>query len=117
MQFLIDAQLSPLLKQVFINKGYRCIHTSELPKQNLTTDSDLNKISIEENFILISKDTDFFYSFLLHQKPYKLILVSTGNLRLSETRQLFEKHLDDLLSKIESNKMLEIDKNGVKILA
>ncbi len=30
MKFLLDAQLPPSLKQIFIAKGYDCIHTLDL---------------------------------------------------------------------------------------
>jgi predicted nuclease of predicted toxin-antitoxin system len=38
MKFLIDAQLPPSLKQLFISKGYDCIHTFDLESGNDTTD-------------------------------------------------------------------------------
>lgn len=48
MKFLIDAQLPPSLKRLFISKGYDCIHTFDLESGNNTTDKIINKISIEE---------------------------------------------------------------------
>jgi len=48
MKFLIDAQLPPSLKQLFISKGYDCIHTFDLESGNDTTDKIINKVSIEE---------------------------------------------------------------------
>jgi len=36
MKFLIDAQLSPSLKKLFISRGYDCVHTLDLENQNDT---------------------------------------------------------------------------------
>ncbi len=65
MKFLIDAQLPQSLKQLFLENEHDCIHTLDLPFGNLTPDKIINKISIEENRILITKDSDFFTALLL----------------------------------------------------
>lgn len=79
MRFLIDAQLPPSLKLLFIENGYDCIHTLDLKLGNDTSDTIINKISIEEQRILITKDSDFYHSFLIKNEPYKLIIVKLGN--------------------------------------
>ena len=79
MKFLIDAQLPPSLKQLFIDKEYDCIHTFDLDLGNNTPDSIINKVSIEEKRILITKDNYFFQSFIIKNEHYKLILVNLGN--------------------------------------
>jgi predicted nuclease of predicted toxin-antitoxin system len=70
MKFLIDAQLPPSLKQLFLAKGYDCIHTFDLELGNNTPDKIINKISIEDKRILITKDSDFFQSFIIKNEPY-----------------------------------------------
>ena len=76
MKFLIDAQLPPSLKQLFIDKGYDCIHTLDLERGNDTPDQIINKLSVEQQRILITKDSDFVDSFIINSEPYKLIMVS-----------------------------------------
>ena len=66
MKFLIDAQIPRSLKQLFINKGYDCIHTPDLESGNDTTDKIINKISTEEKRIVITKDSDFYHSFIIN---------------------------------------------------
>ena len=51
MKFLIDAQLPPSLKQLFISNGYDCIHTLDLELQNETPDKIIKSISIVEKRI------------------------------------------------------------------
>lgn len=79
MKFLIDAQLPRSLKQLFIEKGYDYIHTLDLALGNHTPDKSINQISIKEKRIVITKDSDFFYSLMLKKEPFKLILVKLGN--------------------------------------
>lgn len=89
VKFLLDAQLPPSLTQLFIARGYNCIHTKDLSEGNDTTDKMINKISVTEQKILITKDSDFFHSFLIKKEPYKLILVNLGNIPKKELIQFF----------------------------
>ena len=79
MKFLIDAQLPLSLKQLFISKGYDCIHTSDLELGNETPDRIINAISVTDQRVVITKDADFLDSLILKNEPYKLILVKLGN--------------------------------------
>jgi predicted nuclease of predicted toxin-antitoxin system len=40
----------------------------------------LQRISMQQERIVVTKDRDFLDSFLLRQQPYKLLLVTTGNI-------------------------------------
>ncbi|WP_413172897.1 DUF5615 family PIN-like protein [Anabaena azotica] len=80
MKFLIDAQLPVRIADLLVTLGYDVIHTKNLPLKNSTSDSEINKISILEKRIVITKDKDFLDSFLIKQEPYKLLLVTTGNI-------------------------------------
>jgi predicted nuclease of predicted toxin-antitoxin system len=46
--------------------GHDALHTRDLADQNATSDSVINPVSIAEQRVVISKDSDFFYSHLLH---------------------------------------------------
>lgn len=72
MKFLIDAQLPPSLKKVFILKGFDCLHTLDLDLKNKTPDSIINHISTTQERIVITKDNDFLESFTLKKHPYKI---------------------------------------------
>jgi len=41
---------------------------------NNTPDKVINELSIKENLVLITKDSDFYESFIIKNEPYKLIL-------------------------------------------
>ena len=69
MKFLIDAQLPLSLKQLFISKGYDCIHTSDLEFGNETPDRIINAISVTEQRVVITKDADFLDSLIVKNEP------------------------------------------------
>lgn len=95
MKFIIDAQLPPSLKHFFLYRGYDAIHTLDLPMQNDTPDQDVRRISAEEDRIVITKDADFYYSFILSRQPPKLVLVKTGNMGTKTLVDVFARQVDE----------------------
>jgi predicted nuclease of predicted toxin-antitoxin system len=113
MKFLVDAQL-PVRLALFLQKaGYDAIHTKDLVLKNATSDTEINNISIQEKRIVISKDSDFLDSFLINQIPYKLLLVTTGNITNPELEKLFAKNLSQLLQLFSQYSLIEISKNTI----
>ncbi len=76
MRFIVDAQLPKSLSDFLKWKGFDSVHTLELPDKNNTKDEWINKLSISEKRIVITKDIDFLESFLIKSEPKKLILIS-----------------------------------------
>ena len=110
MKFLIDAQMPPSLKQVFIAKGYDCIHTLDLENGNDTTDKIINRFSVAEKRILITKDSDFYDSFIVNQEPYKLIMVKLGNTSKSELIHFFEERFEEIIEKLNTENIILMSK-------
>jgi predicted nuclease of predicted toxin-antitoxin system len=88
-------------------------HTLDLPAKNATKDTILNQISIDEQRVVISKDTDFFYSHLVLGRPWKLVLVKTGNMSKDELCSLFERHLSEIAAALERHTLVEIDRTAI----
>lgn len=116
MKFLIDAQLPPSLARLLKDKGHDAIHTLSLPEKNFTTDQTINKISIKEERILISKDSDFYHSFLLKREPYKVLLVRMGNLKKDNVNNLIIDNLETILKYFQTGYMVEITQKSIKLL-
>lgn len=93
MKFLLDAQLPPSLKQLFTENGFDCIHTIDLPLGNDTPDRIINALFIDEQRIVVTKDSDFYDSFLVKKEPYKLVLVKLGNVPRKELIDFFSNQL------------------------
>ncbi len=113
MKFLVDAQLPVRLAIFLRSAGYDTIHTKDLALQNATPDTKINSLSMLENRIVITKDRDFFDSFLIRQEPYKLLLVTTGNISNNELMTLFINNLSQLVQLLEANSLVEMSRNSI----
>jgi predicted nuclease of predicted toxin-antitoxin system len=96
MKFLIDAQLPRRLAADLKQAGFEATHTLELPEGNRTTDQALIKLSIASQSVLVTKDSDFVQSFLLKREPWKLVLVSTGNINNDDLKKLFQQNVHQI---------------------
>jgi len=114
MNFIIDAQLPASLCEYFHDCD--CIHTSKLKEGNQSKDSSINELSIKEKRAVITKDTDFYYSYIASQKPYKLILVKLGNMQLSALKKYFKDNSNKIIEILEEHSFIVLEKNRIRIL-
>ena len=113
MQFLIDAQLPYRLKVWLLSSGFNAIHTSDLPKQNLTEDFEIAQIADLEQRIVITKDSDFLKLKILRNIPQKLLLITTGNIGNNELLALFERNFATAIKLFASYDVVEINNSFV----
>ncbi len=113
MKFIVDAQLPKKLAYWISEKGYDTLHTLDLPKKNHPEDLDIIKLSVSQQRIVISKDSDFFDYYLLHEQPYKLLLISTGNIVNKVLIQLFEENFSKIEELLQLNKVVEMDFDNI----
>ena len=90
MNFPVDAHLPRSLCALREQHGHDATHSFALPEQNATKDGVINRVSFAEQRVVVSKDTDFFFSHLLHGRPWKLLLVRTGNIMALQSHSLVE---------------------------
>jgi len=88
VKFLLDAQLPRSLRLALTAAGHESRHTSDLPDGNRTGDLVISDLADKEGWIVMSKDSDFVVSHLLHQKPQRLLQISTGNITNGELEDL-----------------------------
>ncbi len=115
MKFLIDAQLPRRLCPVLEGLGHEAVHTLDLPAANRTPDGEINRLSTAEQRIVITKDTDFLDSFLLHQQPYKLLLVTTGNIRNTDLVELFKTQMTQVADLLTQNACVELARDSLVV--
>ena len=117
VKFLIDAHLPPTLCMLLQAAGHEAIHTNALPEGNRTSDQAISTLSLGDNLVVVSKDTDFYYSHLLQGRPPKLLLVRTGNMRTRDLRSLFERNLAAIVDSLSKHTLVELDRVSVRILS
>ncbi len=113
MKFIVDAQLPKKLARWLSAKGYDVIHTLDLPDKNRTSDQQISELSLKEQRIVISKDSDFFDRFFLKLEPFKLIYLTVGNISTEALISLFEKNLEYIIREIETNNVVEITRSSI----
>ncbi|AYA38931.1 hypothetical protein D3Y59_12835 [Hymenobacter oligotrophus] len=113
---LVDAQLPRRLAQLLASEaGLDALHTLDLPEANHTSDGAISELSVRERRWVITKDADFVNTFLLHQRPHKLLLVSTGNIRTNELLDLFRQHLGVLAQALAHHSYLELTRFALTV--
>ena len=116
MKFLVDAHLPPGLCAILKAAGHDAIHTSGLAAKNRTPDEAINDLSLKEQRVVVTKDSDFYHSHLLHGKPWKLLLVRTGNIRARDLKTLFQTHLPAITGALDKNSLVELDRQTVRVV-
>jgi predicted nuclease of predicted toxin-antitoxin system len=117
VKFLVDAQLPRRLAIHLQGLGYDVLHTLDLPDGNRTTDAVLNQISVRDQRILITKDSDFVSSFLLQGQPLQLLLIATGNINNVELISLIDHHLPSLANAFSQSAFVELNHRGLVLHA
>ena len=95
---------------------YRAIHTLLLPDANKTTDADISQLSVAEEWVVITKDSDFVDSFLLKNEPWKLIInFNREIIRNDELIKLFLSNVQSIAVAFETHYYLELNKTNLLI--
>jgi predicted nuclease of predicted toxin-antitoxin system len=116
MKFLIDAQLPKTLARFFRERGFDAIHTLDLPNKNVTDDLEINRISLTEQRIVISKDSDFYDSYSAKQEPYKLLYLTAGNIRNRDLIELFDKNFPLIIHALQTGSVIELNQTAVIVV-
>jgi len=115
MKFLMDAHLPLQLAKWLRDMGYETIHTLELPNKNKTDDQEIIARSIQEEYIVITKDEDFYNYFILKKQPYKIRWITTGNIDNRGLIKLFEDNFEYLKLCLQNYHVVEINNESVTV--
>lgn len=114
MKFLVDAQLPRRIANWLNEAGHDALHTLELPRKNLTLDSEVIVRAKRDGRIVVSKDADFVQTFLLTGEP-QLLLISTGNISNAELEKLLHVNLLDIEAAFASSRFVEITRDALVV--
>jgi len=116
IKVLVDAQLPKHLARWLAHEaGFDALHTLDLPAANHTSDDTINELSVRESRVVVTKDADFVNTLILHGRPYKLLLVSTGNISTPELVELFRQSLPELTKALQWHSYLELSREQLII--
>src|SRR3972149_9142883 len=117
MNFLIDANLPRRLVRIFQERGHDAVHTLDLPESSATADAALLNYADENNCAVTTKDSDFSTSFWLQDRPDKLLLISTGNIRNAELESLLIANFEQLIAALTENRYIEMTREHIIVHA
>jgi len=115
MKFLVDAQLPKVLALFLNQRGIDAIHTLDLKDGNRSSDTDIADIANNHERVVITKDDDFIQSHLLTDKPKKLLIIATGNIKNSDLLEIFQKSLEAILKSFEESDFIELHRDKLVI--
>ena len=115
MKFLVDAHLPRRLVYRLRDAGHDALHTLDLPKRNRTTDPEIIALSLSQQRIVVTKDADFVSSFFVAHQPYKLLLISTGNISNADLETLFLSHLPALVAALGTYDFVELSRTALVV--
>ena len=113
MKFLVDAQLPYKLANYIKEHDFDTIHTDDMLNHERTTDSEIGKLSDKEERIVVTKDLDFFDSYILKSSPKKLLWISTGNIKNKVLIKLFEKNFKEIIKLFRSYNLVELNNEEI----
>ncbi|MGI8884844.1 MAG: DUF5615 family PIN-like protein [Pyrinomonadaceae bacterium] len=116
MKFIVYAQLPKLLARFLSERGFDAIHTLDLPRKNVTNDLEINRLSLKESRVVISKDSDFYDSYTARKEPYKLLYLTTGNISSRDLLNLFDKNLSLIIHTLQNGSVVEINRNNIIVI-
>ncbi len=116
MRFLCDVHISYKIVNYLKANGHETLHVNTILKKWFTKDKEISDYADNNDFILITKDSDFRHSFFIKKSPKKLIKINLGNISNIDLIQILKALIPDL-EKINSLPyfLIEIDKNYTNI--
>jgi len=115
MKFLVDAQLPRRMVDWLRNAGCDAVHTLDLSDGNRTTGAQVIEVADREPQVVVTKDADFVNTQVLHGRPAKLLLVSTGNISNRELESLVVPLIPDLVREFQTNVFIELGRAGIVV--
>ncbi len=113
MKFILDAHLPKSLAILLVSLAYDAIHTLDLPLKNATGDAYINQISMQQQRVVISKDSDFFDTFNAKKEPHKLLFLTVGNIRNSQLLALFSQNVSIIVRELTHSDVVEMNTTSI----
>jgi predicted nuclease of predicted toxin-antitoxin system len=113
VKFILDAQIPVALKEVISTLGDDCIDLSVFPSRDKTPDKIIREFADAEGRVLITKDFDFYHSFMALNSPKKLLLITTGNIKNKELFELFKARYPAIKIAFKGSSLVELSRDEV----
>ncbi len=113
MRLIIDAQLPSKLCEILNQLGIESIHVDQLPKGDETPDFEVSAYADDNDLIVLTKDFDFYHSHMGLDRPRRLFLVTTGNIKNRQLFDLFRTNILLIKNALNRSNFLELNNEGL----
>jgi predicted nuclease of predicted toxin-antitoxin system len=107
MKLLFDQNISYRVAKKLQDVFPGCSHVSDCSLSNCD-DIIIWQFARDNNYVLVTFDSDFYDISLIHGHPPKIIWIRTGNLSTQEFADLFVKYRDHIVLFIEGTEFMDI---------
>jgi predicted nuclease of predicted toxin-antitoxin system len=97
MKLLFDENLSPKLPRLFAAKFPGSVHVRDCGMKGFT-DEDIWEFARAHNFVIVSKDSDFYKRSVLYSHPPKFIWLCLGNCSRDDLVNLLNAHEKEIFT-------------------
>ncbi|MBV6440017.1 MAG: hypothetical protein EPGJADBJ_01679 [Saprospiraceae bacterium] len=117
MQVLCDVHTSYKIVRFFEQNGIKAVHINNILQSWHTADKDICTYADHNDYVVVTKDTDFQASHFLKKTPQKLLKMALGNLSTQKTISILAAHLPLLQSAfVKKICYAEIGQNYIHII-
>lgn len=109
MNFLIDENLPDYLR-TWSSENF--IHVTKIAKS--ISDKEIWEYALHNNFIIITKDSDFHERILYRDPPPKVILFKTGNISTAYLEEFLSRYWKEIEEQINSVKLVVVFKDKIE---
>lgn len=111
-KWLIDTQLPPKLVNIFIDLGHDAVHTKSYAHGVFLTDADIRKLALNEERIIITKDSDFYNNHFKNAMMPPILYLRLGNISNKDLISLLKNNLSSIISALEGDARLIMIENS-----
>ncbi|GAB2556552.1 DUF5615 family PIN-like protein [Spirosoma areae] len=115
MKFICNVHMPIRLSKFLATYGTESVHMNQVLNGSSTPDSMISQYADQNDYIVITKDTDFRNVYLLKKTPRKLIRVCLGNISNDRLIELFRSQLE-LIKRLDLEESFYLEINPDTIL-
>jgi predicted nuclease of predicted toxin-antitoxin system len=82
----------------------------------MSSDDEINRLSLAENRVVITKDSDFYDRYTRQKESSKLLYLTTGNISNPELLNLFDKNPLLIVHSLQSGSVVELNRNTIVVI-
>jgi len=100
-RFLVDVNLP---KNFSFFNDPKFVHIADIDPS--MSDNDVWQYAINHQYVILTKDTDFYMKFVTEKNKPRVIFFQTGNTSLKELHEYFEQHWENILRLLEEYRFI-----------